>query len=108
MAKNYTFAEAAQIIAAGKDFEAMQDIGHRFPIMAQKVAKITALAGSDFTDLMSFMPDYLIANKVNTAIKSSIGSETSEDDDDSDDDSTEDVGEETTEKAKTTTKATLS
>lgn len=106
MAKNYTFAEAAQIIAAGKDFEAMQDIGHRFPIMAQKVAKITALAGSDFTDLMGFMPDYLTANKVNTAIKSGIGGETSEDDsDDSDEDTNEDAGEAKTAKT-ATTKAT--
>ena len=32
MAKNYTLAEAAKVIAEGKDYEALQDIGRRFPL----------------------------------------------------------------------------
>lgn len=73
MAKNYTFSEVVEIINAGTDLEAITDIGKRFPILLNKVTKVTAKAGEDFVDLMGYMPDYLTANKVNTAIKSTIG-----------------------------------
>lgn len=82
MAKNYTFSEAVNIIAEGKDLESITDIGRRYPVLANKVAVVAAKAGEAFTDLMSFMPDYLTANKVNTAIKNSItGSDASDDED---------------------------
>jgi len=79
MAKNYTFAEAVKIINAGTDMESITDIGRRYPILLNKVTKVAAKAGEDFVDLMSFMPDYLTANKVNTALKAGVGEATSED-----------------------------
>lgn len=72
MAKNYTFSEAVKIIANGTDLEAITDIGRRYPVLATKVAVVAAKAGDTFVDLMNYMPDYLTANKVNTAIKSGI------------------------------------
>jgi hypothetical protein len=72
MAKNYTFNEAVKIIAKGTDLEAITDIGRRYPVLAHKIAVVAAKAGEEFVDLMGYMPDYLTANKVNTAIKASI------------------------------------
>lgn len=97
MAKNYTFSEAVNIIAEGKDLESIADIGRRYPVLATKVAVVAAKAGEAFTDLMSFMPDYLTANKVNAAIKNSItGSGATEDEDADDENETvEDEGEDT-------------
>ena len=91
MAKNYTFAEAVKIINAGTDMESIVDIGRRYPILLQKVTKVAAKAGEDFVDLMSFMPDYLTANKVNTAMKNMVGSEGSDADEDTE--ASEDVSE---------------
>lgn len=85
MAKNYTFNEAVKIIANGTDMEAIADIGRRYPILATKIAVITAKAGKEFVDIVGYMPDYLTANKVNTAIKASIAeseAETTETDED--------------------------
>ena len=82
MAKNYTFAEAVKIINNGTDMESIADIGRRYPILLQKTAKVAAKAGEDFVDLMSYMPDYLTANKVNTALKNAAGGNTDEDDTD--------------------------
>lgn len=72
MAKNYTFAEAVKIISEGTDLESIVDIGRRYPVLLQKVTKVCAKAGDDFVELMNFMPEYLTANKVNTAIKALI------------------------------------
>lgn len=69
MAKNYTIAEAAQIIAENRDHEALTDLGKRYPLLTQKIARVAVKAGEDFVDLMSFMPEYLSANKVNSSIK---------------------------------------
>lgn len=88
MAKNYTFNEAVAIIAAGKDMEAITDIGRRYPVLAHKIAVVAAKAGEEFVDLMGYMPDYLTANKVNTAIKAGI-TESGSDEDDTEDDITE-------------------
>ena len=82
MAKNYTFAEAVKIINAGTDLEAITDIGRRYPILLAKTAVVAAKAGADFVDLMSFMPDYLTANKVNTALKAAVGEATEDAEDD--------------------------
>ena len=79
MAKNYTFAEAVAIINAGTDMESIADIGRRYPILMHKVTKVVAKAGDDFVELMSFMPDHLTANKVNTSMKNNAGSDMSED-----------------------------
>lgn len=72
MAKNYTFNEAVQIIANGQDLEAITDIGRRYPVLLNKVTKVAAKAGQDFVDLMGYMPEYLTANKVNSAIKATV------------------------------------
>lgn len=97
MAKNYTFNEAVKIIAEGTDLEAITDIGRRYPVLAHKVAVVAAKAGEEFVDLMGYMPDYLTANKVNTAIKAGI-TESGSDDEDAEDTeaeaTTEDAGEE--------------
>ncbi len=84
MAKNYTIKEAVEIIAEGADLEAITDIGRRYPVLAHKIAVVTAKAGEEFVDLMGYMPDYLTANKVNTAIKASI-TESGSDDEDAED-----------------------
>lgn len=102
MAKNYTFAEAVKIINAGTDMESITDIGRRYPTLLHKVTKVAAKAGEDFVDLMSYMPDYLTANKVNTALKSAVGGNTDAEDTDTD---TEADAEETAE-AEATTEAT--
>lgn len=80
MAKNYTFAEAVKIINAGTDMESITDIGRRYPVLMHKVTNVTAKAGEAFVDLMSYMPDYLTANKVNTALKNAIGGNAETDD----------------------------
>ena len=100
MAKNYTFNEAVKIIAKGTDLEAITDIGRRYPVLAHKIAVVTAKAGEEFVDLMGYMPNYLTANKVNTAIKAGI-TESGSDDEDAEDTeaeaTTEDAGEDATE-----------
>ena len=90
MAKNYTIKEATEIIKAGTDFEAITDIGRRYPVLAHKLAVLTAKAGDEVVDLMSYMPEHLSANKVSSAIKKSIEGGAS--DDDAEDDTTEDAG----------------
>ena len=95
MAKNYTFNEAVAIIAAGKDMEAITDIGSRYPVLAHKIAVVAAKAGEEFVDLMGYMPDYLTANKVNTAIKAGI-TESGSDEDDTEDEATEAATEDAT------------
>lgn len=99
MAKNYTFNEAVKIIAKGTDLEAITDIGRRYPVLAHKIAVVTAKAGEEFVDLMGYMPDYITANKVNTAIKAGI-TESGSDEDAEDTEAeatTEDAGEDATE-----------
>ena len=99
MAKNYTIKEATEIIKAGTDFEAITDIGRRYPVLAHKLAVLTAKAGDEVVDLMSYMPEYLSANRVNSAIKKSIEGGASDDDaEDAEDDAAE-VEDDTTEDA---------
>ena len=98
MAKNYTFNEAVAIIAEGKDLEAITDIGRRYPVLAVKVAVVATKAGEAFVDLMKYMPDYLTANKVNTAIKAGIAESGSDDEAEETEETTEET-EETTEDA---------
>lgn len=99
MAKNYTFNEAVKIIAKGTDLEAITDIGRRYPVLAYKIAVVTAKAGEEFVDLMGYMPDYLTANKVNTAIKAGITESGSDEDveDTEAEATTDDAGEDATE-----------
>lgn len=85
MAKNYTIAEAVQIIAENGDNEALMDLGKRYPLLTQKIARVAVKAGEDFVDLMSFMPEYLSANKVNSAIKKMLDEAPDADEDAEDD-----------------------
>ena len=72
MAKNYTITEVVKIVSEGKDITAIADIGKRFPVLLHFVTAVAAKAGDDFVEFMSFMPEYLTANKINSVIKSSI------------------------------------
>lgn len=85
MAKNYTIAEAVRIIAENGDNEALMDLGKRYPLLTQKIARVAVKAGEDFVDLMSFMPEYLSANKVNSAIKKMLDEAPDADEDAEDD-----------------------
>lgn len=67
--KNYTLKEAVEIIAEGKDLEAIADLGKRFPILSFKIARLTAKAEKEIIDLMQYMPEYLTIKKVNNAVK---------------------------------------
>lgn len=67
--KNYTLKEAVEIIAKGKDLEAIADLGKRFPILSIKIARLTAKAEKEIIDLMQYMPEYLTIKKVNNAVK---------------------------------------
>lgn len=80
MATNYTLNDVAKIITEGKDFEAITEIGKRFPILAVKVTALAAKAPVEFKDLMSYMPDHVTANKINKAIKDALGGDTSDED----------------------------
>lgn len=72
MARNYSIKEAVAIIAEGKDFESIMDIGRRYPILMNMVTKVAAKAGDDFVELMNHLPDHVTANKVNTSMKNLI------------------------------------
>ena len=75
MAKNYTFKETVKVIAEGKDFETITDIGRRYPVLVHLITAVTAKAGDDFVRLVEFLPEHLTANKVNSAIKATIAGE---------------------------------
>lgn len=89
MAKNYTISEAVQIITENGDNEALMDLGKRYPLLTQKIARVAVKAGEDFVDLMSFMPEYLSANKVNSAIKKMLDEAPDADYDDDEDEAEE-------------------
>lgn len=72
MAKNYNIGEVVKIVAEGKDFEAIMDIGRRYPLLMNKVTKLVTLAGETASDFFSYMPEYLTANKVNKMIKDAV------------------------------------
>lgn len=67
--KNYTLKEAVEIIAEGKDLEAIADLGKRFPILSIKIAKLTVKAEKEIIDLMQYMPEYLTIKKVSNAVE---------------------------------------
>lgn len=67
--KNYTLKEAVEIIAEGKDLEAIADLGKRFPVLSIKIARLTAKAEKEIIDFMQYMPEYLTIKKVSNAVK---------------------------------------
>lgn len=72
MAKNWTMAEAVVAIA-NNDGEAILDIGKRYPLLANYVAKAVAGDGKAVVALFESIPEYLTANKVQTALKNALG-----------------------------------
>lgn len=72
MAKNWTMAEAVVAIA-NNDGEAILDIGKRYPLLANYVAKAVAGDGKAVVALFANIPEYLTANKVQTALKNALG-----------------------------------
>lgn len=97
MAKNYTLAEAAKVIAEGKDYEALQDIGRRFPLLMNKMTKLVTLA-PEAVEIFGYMPDYLTANKINKAIKEENLGDTEVDEDEDAEEVTEEKPEKKAEK----------
>lgn len=93
MAKNYSFAEAVQVLLENEDTAAIADIGRRYPLLAVKIARVAVKAGEEFGDLMQFMPENLSANKINGTIKKVLEDAGDEEYDDEDADA-EDDGEE--------------
>lgn len=79
MARNYTLSEAVDIIVKGTDMEAITDIGRRFPVLAVKIAGVAAVAGEQFNDFASYIPEHVSANKVNGMIKKAIGEDSGDD-----------------------------
>lgn len=84
MARSYTIGEAAKILAEGKDFEAIGDLGRRFPIFANKF--MHALTGDKdaIVEFAGYIPDYVNPRKMEKLIVSdadeSSEEETVEDD----------------------------
>lgn len=79
MAKNWTMAEAAKAVAEN-DMVAIADLGKRFPLMMHLLDKSIAGDGEAVVELFGAIPEYLTANKVNTAIKNIVGDGEAEDD----------------------------
>lgn len=91
MAKNYSLAEAVQIIVENEDAAQITELGKRFPLLVSKITFIAALAGKEFNDLMQFMPENLSANKVNQSIKKALEEDVEDDGDDDFEDDGEDA-----------------
>lgn len=79
MARNYTLSEAVDIIVKGTDMDAITDIGRRFPVLAMKIAGLAVVAGEQFNDFASYIPEHVSANKVNGMIKKAIGEDSGDD-----------------------------
>lgn len=95
MAKNYSLAEAVQIIVENEDAAQITELGKRFPLLVSKITFIAAKAGKELNDLMKFMPESLSANKVNQSIKKAL----EEDVEDADDDDFEEDGDDAEDEA---------
>ena len=72
MAKNWTMAEAAKAVKTN-DMVAIADLGKRFPLMMNLLTRGIAGDGDAVAELFKAIPEYLTANKVNTAIKNVVG-----------------------------------
>lgn len=79
MAKNWTMAEAVSAIKAG-DTDAIQDIGKRYPLLANKIAVLLAKAAEEFEEIMAIMPEYVTANKLNKALIDGIDADENDED----------------------------
>lgn len=98
MAKNYTLAEAAKIIAEGKDLTAIAELGKRFSLLTVSLASIAALAGDNFVSFVSKFPENITANKVNGWFKNASNVSDEDSDEEDTDVASEDSDEEEDEK----------
>lgn len=94
MAKNYSLAEAVQVLLENEDTAAIADIGRRYPLLAVKITRVAVKAGEEFGDLMQFMPENLSANKINGTIKKALEDAGEEEYDDEDADAEDEAEEE--------------
>lgn len=67
---SFSISEVVKIISDGSDYESISEIGKRYPYILKLVASISAKAGNDFVELMSYIPDSITATKVHRLIKS--------------------------------------
>lgn len=72
MAKNYSLKEAVRVIAENKSNPEILELGRKYPLLANRIARVAVKAGEEFVDFMNFMPDNLSANKVNQLIRKGL------------------------------------
>lgn len=72
MAKNWTLAEAAESIKNGNK-EAILDIGKRYPLFLNLVTRTLDGDKKAVEELLSVIPEYVTANKVNVKLKEGLG-----------------------------------
>lgn len=70
MARSYTIGEAAKILAEGKDFEAIGDLGRRFPIFANKFMQALTGDKDAIIEFVGYIPDYVNPRKMEKLIVS--------------------------------------
>lgn len=68
MARSYTIGEAAKILAEGKDFEAVGDLGRRFPIFTNKFMQALTGDKDAIVEFVSYIPDYVNPRKMEKLI----------------------------------------
>ena len=64
MARSYTVGEAARILVEGTDFEAIQDLGRRFPIFSNKFMKAVTGDKDAILEFVAGIPDYVNPRKM--------------------------------------------
>lgn len=79
MAKNWTLKEAVEVITAGKNKEAIQELGKRYPITAIAIASLAMSEG--LKTLMSAMPEHVTMLKIERALKDGVADTEAEDED---------------------------
>ena len=85
MAKNWTAAEAAQVLVEGTDTASIRDIGHRFPSFAYLVVKL----GSSAMDVFSVIPEAITARKFDSWLKGPSDAKSKADSEDDEDEEEE-------------------
>lgn len=72
MAKNWNVAEAAKMLAGEYNAADIQDMGRRFPLTLNLMARVAAKAGEDFDKLMEAFPEHITARKIESALKQAV------------------------------------
>lgn len=80
MARSYTIGEAAKILADGNDFEAIGDIGRRFPIFTNKFMQAMTGNKDAIVEFVGYIPDYVNPRKMEKLIVSDAGESSDEED----------------------------